>query len=139
MSGARVVLPDETLPDEAAGLLAEGRAPGPAELVRAAALIGRIPGLRKTPFNTSVPVVTTGGTYGWVGAGKQKPVGELDLEKLNVNGGSIALGHPVGTSGGRLIITLLRALRDRGLRRGLAALCVGGGQGVAVWVETTVE
>jgi acetyl-CoA acyltransferase len=65
-----------------------------------------------------------------------RAVGELDLERLNVNGGAIALGHPVGASGTRLIVTLLRALRDRGLRRGLAALCVGGGQGAAMWVET---
>jgi acetyl-CoA acetyltransferase family protein len=64
--------------------------------------------------------------------------GELDPAKLNVNGGAIALGHPVGTSGTRLILTLLRALRERGLRRGLASLCVGGGQGAAVWVETTL-
>jgi acetyl-CoA C-acetyltransferase/acetyl-CoA acyltransferase len=68
--------------------------------------------------------------------GTDRAVGELDLDRLNVNGGAIALGHPVGTSGTRLIITLLRALRDRGLKRGLAALCVGGGQGAAVWVET---
>lgn len=68
--------------------------------------------------------------------GSEQPVGELDLAKLNVNGGAIALGHPVGTSGTRLVITLLRALRERGLKRGLAALCVGGGQGAAVWVET---
>lgn len=68
-----------------------------------------------------------------------KAIGELDLEKLNVNGGAIALGHPVGTSGTRLIVTLLRALRDRGLKRGLAALCVGGGQGAAVWVETNLD
>jgi acetyl-CoA C-acetyltransferase/acetyl-CoA acyltransferase len=71
--------------------------------------------------------------------GGGEPVGELDFEKLNVNGGAIALGHPVGTSGTRLVITLLRALRDRGLRRGLAALCVGGGQGAAVWVETSLD
>jgi acetyl-CoA acetyltransferase family protein len=71
--------------------------------------------------------------------GADKPVGELDLEKLNVNGGAIALGHPVGASGTRLIVTLLRALRDRGLKRGLAALCVGGGQGAAVWVETNLD
>ncbi len=68
--------------------------------------------------------------------GADRAVGELDLERLNVNGGAIALGHPVGTSGTRLLITLLRALRDRGLKRGLATLCVGGGQGAAVWVET---
>src|SRR5262245_33112534 len=71
--------------------------------------------------------------------GSEQPVGELDLAKLNVNGGAIALGHPVGTSGTRLIITLLRALRERGLKRGLAALCVGGGQGAAVWVETELD
>ena len=65
-----------------------------------------------------------------------RPVGELDPDRLNVNGGAIALGHPVGTSGARLIITLLRSLRDRGLKRGLAALCAEGGQGAAVWVET---
>jgi acetyl-CoA acetyltransferase family protein len=64
-----------------------------------------------------------------------RAVGELDPSKLNVNGGAIALGHPVGASGTRLIITLLRALRDKGLKRGLAALCVGGGQGAAVWVD----
>jgi acetyl-CoA C-acetyltransferase/acetyl-CoA acyltransferase len=71
--------------------------------------------------------------------GSSSPVGELNFDKLNVNGGAIALGHPVGASGTRLILTLLRALRDRGLKRGLAALCVGGGQGAAVWVETTME
>lgn len=65
-----------------------------------------------------------------------RPVGELDFDKLNVNGGAIALGHPVGTSGTRLVLTLLGALRDRGLKRGLATMCVGGGQGAAVWVET---
>ena len=67
--------------------------------------------------------------------GRDRALGNLDLERLNVNGGAIALGHPVGTSGTRLIITLLRALRERGLHRGLATLCVGGGQGAAVWVE----
>jgi len=70
--------------------------------------------------------------------GESRPLGEIDPDHLNVNGGAIALGHPVGTSGTRLIITLLRALRDRGLRRGLASLCVGGGQGVAVWLETVL-
>jgi len=67
---------------------------------------------------------------------RDTPLGEIDLEKLNVNGGAIALGHPVGTSGARLILTLLRALHEKKLRRGLAALCIGGGQGEAVWVET---
>ncbi|OWK47300.1 thiolase family protein [Fimbriiglobus ruber] len=71
--------------------------------------------------------------------GRDRAIGEIDPARLNVNGGAIALGHPVGATGTRLIVTLLRALRDRGLRRGLATLCVGGGQGVAVWVETTLN
>ncbi len=62
-------------------------------------------------------------------------LGEIDPERLNVNGGAIALGHPVGCTGTRLVITLLRELRRRGLKRGLATLCVGGGQGAAVAVE----
>jgi acetyl-CoA C-acetyltransferase/acetyl-CoA acyltransferase len=71
--------------------------------------------------------------------GESQPLGELDPERLNVNGGAIALGHPVGASGMRLVITLLRALRERGQRRGLASLCVGGGQGAAVWLETELS
>ena len=58
-----------------------------------------------------------------------------DWSKVNVNGGAIALGHPVGASGARLLVTLLNALRDRGMRRGVAALCLGGGEAVAMAVE----
>ena len=65
----------------------------------------------------------------------ETPLGEIREEKLNVNGGAIALGHPVGSSGTRLIITLLKELRRRGLERGLATLCIGGGQGAAFVVE----
>ena len=68
--------------------------------------------------------------------GRGEAIGRIPLEKLNVNGGAIALGHPVGATGARLVLTLLRALRERHLRRGLAALCIGGGQGMAVVVET---
>ena len=68
-----------------------------------------------------------------------QPVGELEPDRLNVNGGAIALGHPVGATGTRLILTLLRALRERGLQNGLASLCVGGGQGAAVWVQSELE
>ncbi|MCC6896513.1 MAG: acetyl-CoA C-acyltransferase [Anaerolineae bacterium] len=60
---------------------------------------------------------------------------ELSLEKLNVNGGAIALGHPLGASGARVLITLIHALEDRGLKRGIAALCLGGGEAVALAVE----
>jgi acetyl-CoA C-acetyltransferase len=59
----------------------------------------------------------------------------LPLDKLNVNGGAIALGHPIGASGARVLVTLIHALKQRGLRRGLAGLCLGGGEAVALAVE----
>lgn len=59
----------------------------------------------------------------------------LDVEKVNVNGGAIALGHPLGASGARILVTLLHALEQRGLKRGLAAICIGGGESSAVIVE----
>ncbi len=67
--------------------------------------------------------------------GRETALGAIDPAKLNVNGGAIALGHPVGATGTRLVLTLLKELRRRGLRRGLATLCIGGGQGGAVFVE----
>jgi acetyl-CoA C-acetyltransferase/acetyl-CoA acyltransferase len=67
--------------------------------------------------------------------GRGTALGALDPNRLNVNGGAIALGHPVGATGTRLVITLLTELKRRGLRRGLATLCVGGGQGGALLVE----
>ena len=60
----------------------------------------------------------------------------LDRDKVNVNGGAIALGHPLGMSGTRLLLTLTLELRRRGLKRGLATACIGGGQGIAAIVET---
>jgi acetyl-CoA acetyltransferase family protein len=62
-------------------------------------------------------------------------LGELDPGRLNVNGGAIALGHPIAASGARLVLTLAHELRHRGARHGLATLCVGGGQGQAVVLE----
>jgi len=59
----------------------------------------------------------------------------LDRERVNVNGGAIALGHPLGATGTRLILTLLLELRRRGRTRGLATACIGGGQGIAAIVE----
>jgi acetyl-CoA acetyltransferase family protein len=61
----------------------------------------------------------------------------LDREKVNVNGGAIALGHPLGASGARLLLTLLLELRRRGKRYGVASACIGGGQGIAMVVERT--
>jgi acetyl-CoA C-acetyltransferase len=59
----------------------------------------------------------------------------LDMAKVNVNGGAVALGHPIGASGARILTTLLYALKDRGGKRGIATLCLGGGNGVALAVE----
>jgi acetyl-CoA C-acetyltransferase len=58
-----------------------------------------------------------------------------DWDKVNVNGGGIALGHPIGASGARILATLIYALKDRGLKRGLASLCLGGGEAVAMAIE----
>jgi acetyl-CoA C-acetyltransferase len=60
---------------------------------------------------------------------------KLDREKVNVNGGAIALGHPIGMSGARLILTLAHELKQRKLRRGIASLCIGGGMGIATLLE----
>jgi len=59
----------------------------------------------------------------------------LDASKVNVNGGACALGHPIGASGARILVTLIHALRQRGLKTGIASLCIGGGEGVALAVE----
>jgi len=59
----------------------------------------------------------------------------IDASRVNVNGGAIALGHPIGASGARVLVTLLYEMRRRDVRRGLAALCIGGGQGIAMVVE----
>lgn len=67
--------------------------------------------------------------------GRAGPLGEIPTETLNVNGGGIALGHPVGASGARLVLTALKELRRRRARRALVSLCVGGGQGGALWLE----
>jgi len=60
---------------------------------------------------------------------------KLDINKVNVNGGACALGHPIGASGARILVTLIHALKARGLRRGIATLCIGGGEAVALAVE----
>jgi acetyl-CoA C-acetyltransferase len=54
---------------------------------------------------------------------------------MNVNGGAVALGHPIGASGARILVTLLHALKQRDLKRGLAAICLGGGEAVSMIVE----
>jgi acetyl-CoA C-acetyltransferase len=59
----------------------------------------------------------------------------LDPARVNVRGGAVALGHPIGASGARILVTLLAAMKDLGHRRGLASLCIGGGEAVALVVE----
>lgn len=66
---------------------------------------------------------------------REQPLGEIPIEKLNVNGGAIALGHPVGATGARLALTSLKELQRRKQKRALVTLCVGGGQGAALWLE----
>jgi acetyl-CoA C-acetyltransferase/acetyl-CoA acyltransferase len=66
---------------------------------------------------------------------RERPLGEIPVEKLNVNGGAIALGHPVGATGARVVLSSLRELQRRKARRALVTLCVGGGQGAALWLE----
>lgn len=66
---------------------------------------------------------------------RSRPLGKVEKERLNVNGGSIALGHPVGATGARLVLTSLKELSRRQAKRALVTLCVGGGQGGAIWLE----
>lgn len=69
--------------------------------------------------------------------GLSKPMGSLDQNKLNIDGGGISLGHPVGASGARIILHLLHVLKRNNAQRGIASLCIGGGQGGAILVERT--
>ncbi len=68
--------------------------------------------------------------------GLDAAAGELDLDKLNVDGGAVALGHPVGASGARIVLHLLHVLKRTGGKRGIASICIGGGQGGAMLIET---
>ncbi len=61
---------------------------------------------------------------------------EIPAEKVNIYGGAVALGHPIGCSGARILVTLLNGLKQTGGKRGIACLCVGGGEAVALAVET---
>jgi acetyl-CoA C-acetyltransferase len=58
-------------------------------------------------------------------------------DKVNVNGGACALGHPIGASGARVVVTLINAMEQRKAKRGVAALCIGGGEGIAMAIERT--
>jgi acetyl-CoA C-acetyltransferase len=60
---------------------------------------------------------------------------QISRDKMNVNGGACALGHPIGASGARILVTLLNAMETRDVRRGVAAICIGGGEGTAIAIE----
>ncbi len=77
----------------------------------------------------------TSDDFGRTALKRDGALGEIPHDKLNVNGGSIALGHPVGATGARLVLTTLKELKRRKAKRGLVSLCVGGGQGAALWLE----
>lgn len=64
-----------------------------------------------------------------------RDMGWVDMEKVNVNGGAIALGHPIGASGNRILVSLLHEMKKRGSKYGLATLCIGGGMGTSLIVE----
>ncbi|TNF85819.1 MAG: acetyl-CoA C-acyltransferase, partial [Gammaproteobacteria bacterium] len=71
--------------------------------------------------------------------GLRSAVGEIPAERLNIHGGAIALGHPVGTSGARIVLHLARVLQQNNAKSGIASLCIGGGQGGAMLIERSVS
>jgi acetyl-CoA C-acetyltransferase len=75
-------------------------------------------------------------TYSTRQLGLPAPLGKLDESRLNIDGGAVALGHPVGASGARIVLHLAHVLRREGARRGMASICIGGGQGGAMLLET---
>jgi len=98
-----------------------------------------VPAVRKIFEKTgwtaeSVDLVELNEAFAVQGVAVMRELG-LDPSRVNVHGGAVALGHPIGASGARVLTTLLYALRDRGKKRGLATLCLGGGNGVALAVE----
>lgn len=91
--------------------------------------------LAKTGWSaTEVDLFEINEAFAVVAMAAAKDIG-IPREKLNVNGGACALGHPIGASGARILVTLLYALKARGLRKGIAALCIGGGEATAMAVE----
>ena len=71
--------------------------------------------------------------------GLDTAVGKIDINKLNIDGGAIALGHPVGASGARIVLKMMNILKRTGAKRGMASICIGGGQGGAMLIENISE
>lgn len=98
-----------------------------------------IPAIRKLLDKTAwtvedVDLFEINEAFAAVAMAAQRDLG-IDRDRLNVNGGACALGHPIGATGARIIVTLLHALQNRGLRRGVASLCIGGGEATAIAIE----
>src|ERR1043165_9377348 len=101
--------------------------------------IGPVPAIRKALEKaglklSDIDIVEVNEAFAGQYLAVEKELG-LDRSKTNVNGGAIALGHPLGASGTRLVLTALNELHRRGKRYGLATACIGGGQGIAMVVE----
>jgi acetyl-CoA C-acetyltransferase len=101
--------------------------------------IGPVPAIRKVLEKTGlgldrIDLIEINEAFAAQYLACEKELG-LDREKCNVNGGAIALGHPLGATGTRLVITLVRELRRRNKKYGIASACIGGGQGIAILVE----
>jgi len=101
--------------------------------------IGPVPAVRKLCEKTGLKVedfdlieANEAFIAQWIAVGRELG---FDLNKVNVNGGATAIGHPIGASGARILVTLLYEMKRRGAKRGLATLCIGGGMGTAMAVE----
>jgi len=91
--------------------------------------------LKKAGWSTSdLDLVESNEAFAAQACAVNKALG-LDSAKVNVNGGAIAIGHPIGASGGRILVTLLYEMQKRNAKKGLATMCIGGGMGIAVCVE----
>jgi acetyl-CoA acetyltransferase family protein len=101
--------------------------------------LGPVPSMRQCAERTGVKIgdvdrIEINEAFAAQYLGCEKELG-LDRDKVNVNGGAISLGHPLGATGTRLILTLMYELRRQGLRYGMGSACIGGGQGVAMLIE----
>jgi acetyl-CoA C-acetyltransferase len=142
-AAAVIVLPDEKM--KSLGVKPQARILGYATYSRepewfTLAPIGAIERLLKTLSLQikDVDLFEINEAFAVVAMAAQKDLG-IPREKLNVNGGACALGHPIGATGARLIVTLLHALEAQNLKRGVAALCIGGGEATAIAIERVVR
>ncbi len=138
-AAAVVVMPAERARELGLEPLATIRATGLAGVAPRVMGIGPIPAVRQALARADLSIgdidlFEVNEAFAAQSIAVQRELG-IDPAKLNVNGGAIALGHPIGASGARVLVTLLYEMKRRGARRGLASLCVGGGMGIAMVVE----